>query len=249
MTGLFIRARLPVPKCRCPCDRGGSSEQAVAQLRAVRVGSPPNRGFALLGEPHKHVRSKPLGRPCLGELLQQPEQPRQERKLLCPASLQSWKTTAGCLGRQGWCLSSSSPQCCLSPPEQDCRSLWDAAQPRHTPAAPDFPGACWKHLCPPCWGAEVLLVPACGSLHQLLPLRCPTQGQGGARAVSRGPSCRCHAGTCHSQQWRHCYYTWPRSPFKALKDELCFIYIKEAILEPICDQICCQRNFALSHYI
>lgn len=52
-----------------------------------------------------------------------------------------------------------------------------------------------------------------------------------------------------ARQWRHCYYTWPQSPFKALEDELCFIYIKEAISEPICDQICCQRNFALSHYI
>lgn len=52
-----------------------------------------------------------------------------------------------------------------------------------------------------------------------------------------------------ARQWRHCYYTWPHSPFKALEDELCFIYIKEAISEPICDQICCQRNFALSHYI
>lgn len=41
----------------------------------------------------------------------------------------------------------------------------------------------------------------------------------------------------------------PESPFGALEDELCFIYIKEAISEPICDQICCQRNFALSHYI
>lgn len=49
------------------------------------MGSPPNRGFALLGEPHKHMRSKPLGRPCLGELLRQPEQPRQERKLPVPS--------------------------------------------------------------------------------------------------------------------------------------------------------------------
>lgn len=39
------------------------------------------------------------------------------------------------------------------------------------------------------------------------------------------------------------------SPFGALEDELCFIYIKEAISEPICDQICCQRNFAYLHYI
>lgn len=41
----------------------------------------------------------------------------------------------------------------------------------------------------------------------------------------------------------------PESPVGAQEDELCFIYIKEAISEPICDQICCQRNFALSHYI
>lgn len=222
----------------------------MAQLRALGVGSPPNKGFALLGEPHRHMRSKPLGRPCLGELLQQPEQPRQERKLPVPSIPPILENHSWLPGQAGLVPELQQPPVLPEPSGTGLQEpLGRSTAQTHTPAAPDFPGACWKHLCPPCWGAEVLLVPACGSLHQLLPLRCPTQGQGGARAVSRGPSCRCHAGTCHSQQWRHCYYTWPRSPFKALKDELCFIYIKEAISEPICDQICCQRNFALSHYI
>lgn len=130
--------------------------------------------------------------------------------------------------------------------------LWDAgAQPRLTSSS-QFSSSVLEAPLPAVLGSRAgLLVPGCGCgcLQQLLPLPCPSQGQGGARAVSQGPSCQCHAGTCQSQQWRHCYYTWPQSPFKALKDELCFIYIKEAISEPICDQICCQRNFALSHYI
>lgn len=53
--------------------------------------------------------------------------------------------------------------------------------------------------------------------------------------------------TTRRERYQLCPHS--ESPFGALEDELCFIYIKEAILEPICDQICCQRNFALSHYI
>lgn len=74
-------------------------------------------------------------------------------------------------------------------------------------------------------------------------------GHGGKQQGLGALSPRAMQALVRARQWRHCYYTWPHSPFKALEDELCFIYIKEAISEPICDQICCQRNFALSHYI
>lgn len=121
------------------------------------------------------------------------------------------------------------------------------AQPSRAPAAPDLPGLAAS---PPWRRGAVLPVPARRSSGQQaaafdVPASATEESERGLGALSPGAT----QALVRARQWRHCYYTWPQSPFKALEDELCFIYIKEAISEPICDQICCQRNFALSHYI
>lgn len=189
------------------------------------------------------MRSKPSGRhhALLGSCSSQSNHDRKENSL-CPASLQLWLP-----GQAGLLPELQQPPVL---PELSRTGLQDplgCRRPAQTHQKLSISQECAGNTSA-CRAGEKSRAD-CGSLPQLLPLPHPTQGQGGAGAASRGPSCRCHAGTCQSQQWRHCYYTWPQSPFKALKDELCFIYIKEAISEPICDQICCQRNFALSHYI
>lgn len=109
---------------------------------------------------------------------------------------------------------------------------------------PAFRG--WKHHPWLCGGSGAVLVSLLTAPATFdVPAGATEESERGLGALSPGAM----QALVRARQWRHCYYTWPQSPFKALEDELCFIYIKEAISEPICDQICCQRNFALSHYI